>query len=244
MKSSIAGLAALLATFLCGNALATIIGTFNIAGTMTVTPTAITWTLNVPPFTADQATIGSGGTGIYSALLGGATVTIDDLDAATEPVGSSFAAQPFISFGANPALSSLEINFIFAGIYSSTDCNASPAAVGQTCTVSLPGGLLSPFNFANNPPPAPLGPQATMTWAAQGVSANGLDTWVGNFTSQFNTPFQTVLAALATNGSLTTSYSATFTVQTASSSVPEPSTVTLMVLALMSMLFFLRRRDA
>jgi len=43
-------------------------------------------------------------------------------------------------------------------------------AVGQTCTLAG-----SPFNFVNNPPPAPAGPQATMTWVTSGVSADGLD---------------------------------------------------------------------
>ena len=237
MKSSTALIAGLLATFLCGNALATIVGTFNIFGNVTITPTTITWTSITN--TANQTTISSGGlTGIYSGL-GNTTATIHGLNAAVEPVGVTFPLQPFISFDANPALSSLLINFIFAGIYPSAQCGASPAAVGQTCT--LPG---SPFNFVNNPPPAPAGPQATMTWAASGVTADGLDTWFGNFTSQFSTPFQTVLAGLANTGSITNTYSATITVETASTSVPEPSTVTLMVLALMSMLFFLRRRDA
>jgi PEP-CTERM motif len=238
MKLSIARFAGLLAIFLCGNALATIVGTFNIAGNMTVTNTGITWTSNVPPNSADQANIGPGPTGIYSALAG-TTATIHSLNSATEPVGVAFPAQSFISFDANPTLSSLLINFIFAGIYSSAQCAASPAAVGQTCTPSL----LSPFNFVNNPPPPPAGPQATMTWSASGVSADGLDTWVGNFTSQFGTSFQTVLAGLQNTGSFSTSYSATITVQTASSSVPEPSTVALIALALMSMLFFLRRRS-
>lgn len=239
MKRSITLVAGLFATFLCGNALATIIGTFNMAGNMTITSTGITWT-NIAPPTANQATIGPGGTGIYSGL-GGTTATIQNLNSATEPVGSLFAAQPFISLNGNPGLSPLLINFIFAGIYSSAQCGVSPAVVGQTCTPSQPGSP-SPFNFVNNPPPAPAGPQATMTWAAQGVT--GLDTWGGIFTSQFTTPFQTILTTLAANGSVTTSYSATITVQTASPSVPEPSTVALIAFALMSMLFFLRRRNA
>ena len=235
MKSSIARFAGVIAIFLCGNALATIVGTFDISGIVSVTPTGITWTNSVPPNTANQANIaGFGLTGIYAGIgLGNTIATIDDLNLASNPVGVAFPEQSFIDFDANPALSSLLINFIDAGIYSSSQCSSLPAAVGQTCTTTG-----SPFSFVNNPPPPPTGPQATATWAVSGVSANGLDTWIANFTSQFTTPFQTVLAA----GSFTNAYSAAITVETASS-VPEPSTVALMVLALMSMLVFLRRRS-
>lgn len=235
----------MLASLFCTNLLALpiTVGTFNISGTVTYTQNLISWTSNQPPFSPDKATVGPGGSGIYSAL-GGTTVTIDDLTRATGPVGVTFAAQPFLSFDANPALSPLLINFISTGIFAPAGCAASPPAVGQTCTPSQPG-LPSPFNFVNNPPPPPLGPQATATFSFSGISANGLETWSGIFTSQFTVPFQTVLAALAPggSGSVTNLYSATITVSEAPSQVPEPSTVSLVGLALTAMMsVFLRRR--
>lgn len=127
------------------------VGTFNIAGTVTATVNNITWTSNQSPFPADTAAIGPSPTGIYSAL-GGTTATIDDLTRSTEPVTSStFTAEPFLNFNANPSLSALDVNLIYAGQYSAAGCAASPADVGQTCTPSVPGAN-SPFSFTNTPP--------------------------------------------------------------------------------------------
>jgi len=216
---------------------APIVGTFNIAGTITVTPTTITWTLNDPPFTADKATIGPGGTGGFAGL-GGTTVTIHDLNNATEPVGVSFPSQPFISFDAGPSLPTLNINFIFGGIYNASQCGTLPAAVGQTCTT--PG---SPFNFVNNPPPPPLGPQATATFVFMGITSDGLENWQGNFTSQFTVPYQSVLAQLASTGSVTNTFSASFTLNPIST-VPETGTLGLLGLGLVAVSMKLRRRRA
>jgi hypothetical protein len=204
---------------------APIFGTFNIAGTITVTSTGmITWRLNDAPFPPDQSRIGPGATGSFAGL-DGTIVTINNLNQATEPVGATFPAQPFIAFNAAPTLPTLDINFIYQGIYPSTNCGTLPATVGQTCTVSTP---TSPFNFVNNPPPAPLGPQATATFAFSGVTSDQQSVWFGNFTSQFDVPFQQVLAGLAPGGPgfVSNTFSATITV-TPNSGVPEPGPGTL-----------------
>jgi hypothetical protein len=230
----------LLTTVLLGGAIcatlpaAPINGTFNIAGTVTVTPTTITWQLNDAPFTPDQATIGPGDTGSF-APLAGSTVTIHDLNNAVEPVGVVFPQQPFIAFNAAPSFPTLNINFIYAGIYSSAQCSTLPATVGQTCSIAG-----SPFNFVNNPPPAPSGPQATATWVFTGVTSDGLENWQGNFTSQFTVPYQTVLQQLQTQGSVSNTFSATFTL----SSVPEAGTMSLLGLGLVAISMKLRRRRA
>lgn len=191
-------------------------GSFNIAGTITVTANTITWQLNDPPFPANQARVGPGATGSFAGL-DGSIVGIAPLNNATEPVGSTFPEQPFITFPSAPALGVLDINFIFAGIYSSAQCGAAPA-VNQTCTIS-PN---SPFSFVNNPPAAPVGPQASATFVFSGVSADHQSSWTGIFTSQFFVPFQTVLAAFAPggSGSVTNTFSATITATP--TVVPEP----------------------
>jgi hypothetical protein len=201
---------------------APISGTFNIAGNITVTPTTITWQLDTAPFTPNKANVG-GGTGDFAGLAG-TTVTIQTLNSATEPVGVNLVPQPlFISFDAAPTFPTLNLGMIFLGIYSNAQCGAPPA-VGQQCTVNPPA---SPFNFVNNPPAG--SPQATATFAFMGNTSDMLESWQGNFTSQFTVPYQTVLQTLATTGSVTNTFSATFTVAPV---VPETSSLSLLALGL------------
>jgi hypothetical protein len=213
-------------------------GTFNIAGTITVTPNTITWTSNDgPPFAPDSADVGPGATGSFAGLSG-TTITIRDLARATEPVGPPpFSPQLYITFDAAPTMQALDIDFIYQGIYSNAGCAATPPAPGQNCT---PGPPSSPFNFVNNPPPD--APEATATFVFTGISSDGLSTWKANFTSQFNVPFQTVLAAFGTGGSgqVTNTFSATVTV----TAIPEPGPGVLAAggLALVGLSVFLRRR--
>lgn len=219
-------------------------GVFSIGGTINVTTTQITWNGLDSPFIPDQSKIGgSGNTGSFAGL-NGTTVTIMNLTNATEPVGTFAPAQPFMSFDAAPLMSNLNISTIFAGLYTAGGCTASPAAVGQTCTPNPPiTPSASPFSFVNNP--GAFGPQATATFAFSGVTADGLSTWTANFTSQFNIPFQQVLANLAANGSVSDTYSATVTV-VPNVTTPEPGTPALMSigLGLVVLSLQLRRRKA
>ena len=150
-------------------------------------------------------------------IAGNLAANISNLTNPPEVVGGAgFAPQPFISFNNGGITTTLNINFIDPGIYSSALCGAAPAS-GQQCT--LPG---SPFNFVNNPPPTPTGTpcgtqcQATATFVFEGVTAgnpNPQEHWTANFTSQFpsGTPYQTVFAQLAAQGYVTNTFSATIT---------------------------------
>jgi len=197
----------------CTQLSADISGTFNIAGTVVVTPSAINWEDNTSPFTAMEATIGPGATGSFAAL-DGTTITIEDLNSITEPTGSLFGPDLFISFNADPSLPPLAINMIFAGIYGTSQCLIAPA-VGQQCTPNiLSASGVSPFNFVNNPPSPG---QATATFAFAGTE--GASNWIGNFNTQFTTPYQTVFGDRVSHGSVSNTFSASFDVV----ATPEPN---------------------
>lgn len=126
-----------------------------------------------------------------------------------------------ISGAGLPAGYTLLIDFINAGDFSSVDCTATPAAPGQSCTPSITGG--SPFDFTNLGTPGGPVTGSSAAFAFGGTTSDGA-VWSANFTSQFDSPFQTVLAGLGSPGfSVTNSYSGTFTVFAAP--VPEPSTL-------------------
>jgi hypothetical protein len=208
-------------------------GTFDLDGSITATLNTITWTSDGG--TAGQGTIENNSdlTGSFIGL-GDTNVTIAELNRATEPVGITFAAQNFINFLAAPTFPTLMINYIDAGADTSTNCMAAPV-VGQTCTPAVTGG--SPFGFQNTGPGGPGSPDvtgSTATFTFSGMTSDGLSTWSGIFTAQFNEPFQTVLADLSNpNFSVTNSYSdSNLVITLIPSSVPEPGGLTLMAVGL------------
>ena len=90
----------------------------------------------------------------------------------------------------------------------------------------------SPFTFLNTTVGSSINSSATFDFS--GVTSDGKSSWNAIFTSQFNEPFQSVLATIATSGSATNSYSDSNLVITLSS-VPEPRGLALMGVALLLM---------
>lgn len=202
------------------------IGTFSLSGDIFVNgTTSITWA-NANG-AADQATI-SQSTGDYAGL-DNQVASIETLTSATEPAGTPFPDTLFVTLPSGP--SPLLVNMIYAGVDGPTDCGAPPSAgpPPQVCTPPLPVGE-SPFNLQNLPPASSI--SSTGAFSLSGVvEGNPAETWFATFTSQFNVPFQTVLAMLGPgeNQTVSDSYSATFTV---SSAIPEPSTLLMFALGL------------
>jgi hypothetical protein len=219
-------------------------GTFDISGNVTVTnpgqggcPVGVACILWTDPTAtvADKADIaGSNLSGVFTTpgFSGNLAANIFNLQNPPEIVdGPGFTPpQLFMSFNNAGFTTTMLINFIAPGTSAtgSTLCGAVPAS-GQTCTP--PGSL---FTFSNSG----LG-TSSATWALSGVTNDGQSTFIGVFTSQFSTPYQTVLANLAANGTVTNSYSATFIL-----SAPEPDPMTLTACGLGLVLFSaaLRRR--
>ncbi len=196
------------------------IGCFSMAGDVTVSNTQMIWDngSSVP-----NEFVTSLGGGIYSTENGNNGITT--LNIGSEPVGSTFGPNPFITFLVSPN-SPLNINFIYPGLYTSTLCFTDPstAQVGQTCTPNAgnPPTSPGPFSFVNNQPASAIQSQAQ--WTFTGVVPGMTNVaWEADFTSQFGNSFQQILQALnpaSSNftGSIENSYSATVNVYT----TPEP----------------------
>lgn len=95
----------------------------------------------------DISTSGLPNGDIPLAIAGNDAANISNLMNPPEVVGSAFSPTAFMTFNNDAVTTELLLNYIFPGIYSSSNCGAAPA-VGQDCT---PFGSL--FNFVNNPPP-------------------------------------------------------------------------------------------
>ena len=213
------------------------IGTFNLGGDIFVNgTTSITWTDNTG--NAGKAVL-SEGTGIYAGL-DGQEVDIDTLTDATEPATNGtpgFTDMTYIVFPALDNLQPLLINTLWEGVDGSADCNLSPSTTAppqpQVCTPTLPGGILSPFNMENNPPPDNITSTVTFSFSGDVGAANSNQTWFANFTTQFNVPYQTILSELGPgfNHTVSDSYSSTFTV-TQATTTPETSSIAMFALGL------------
>jgi hypothetical protein len=82
------------------------------------------------------------------------------------------------------------------------------------------------------------GSSATFSFA--GIGPDGI-TWTGEFTSQFNVPYQTVLAAFGPGGTNTVSNSYSGTITVSQSQVPEPATISMIGIALLAMPLGIKR---
>lgn len=210
------------------------------AGTCPANTACILWE-NTTGTVKDEVDISASGLpngDIPSAIAGTDAANIGNLMNPPDVIGVDFAPATFMTFNNAGITTQLLIDFIEPGIFPSAGCAATPPAPGQTCS---PAG--SPANFVNNPP-APG--QATESWVLEGVTNTPGISWTGNFTSQFTTPYQTVLADLAANGSASNTFAASITLtgMTTTTTVPEPGSMGLTMISLGLIAASMRRRLA
>jgi len=171
-----------------------------------------------------------------SAMAGTDAANIFNLMNPPDGVGAAFAPAAFMNFNNAGITTQLLIDFIEPGIFSSAGCAATPPAPGQLCT---PTG--SPVNFVNL-----SSRQASASWVLDGVADTPGISWTGIFTSQFGTPYQTVLEDLAANGFASNTFAATITLSgtPTTTPVPEPGSMGLTMIRVGLIAASLRRRLA
>jgi hypothetical protein len=163
----------------------------------------------------------------------GETATIKDIPS---PMGGPISILNFIVMPNAPAIT-FHLTFIDFGLFTAANCGSAPAA-GQVCT---PPG--SAFNFMNTSVNS-----STLSFNVRGLT-NFLATpadisqFSGVFTTQFSDmSYQAVLATLAAGGSVTSSWSASFTVVGGPAQpTPEPTTLALLGTSLVGGAAYVRK---
>lgn len=232
------------ALLLPGTAVAApIVGSFNGTGWATVSFTNLNFCPNGQE--PNGANAGNAcGSGVGNVDLGGGSGaflgvngdlhTIDSLNSGIAPVGVNVNIPGWLEF--NPAQGappiSLTLIQVQPGTFSAAQCAAAPAA-GQTCT---PPG--SAFNLSNQSATSSIASFQVIGNAVNG-QAGDTQPFVAVFSSQFNVPYQALLAALATNNN-TGTYSSSYSVSV--TAVPEPMTLSLVGVALIGLGLTQRRR--
>jgi hypothetical protein len=197
--------------------------------------------------TAGDFVTNSPSTGSFAQYFGNAVPNsygkILDLSNAGQPLNTPFSDPLWITFNLNSNIN-LELTFIPLG----TDTTSTTCAGLNDCTpvnaalitANDPAGL-SAFNLDYN------GVSTVLSFGLNGIvhdtTDNSTAPFVGVFTTQFagETP-QQVEAALATTSGIDRSYSATLVVGAASEPVPEPTTISFLIIGLMGMGLIGRRR--
>ena len=229
---------------------ATPIGQLSMTGDVTIGATFLDWLCNQ---SSDSPCLGTAGdffitspsTGSFAQYLGNPVPNsygkIQDLSNVSQPLNTLFSDPLWITFNLNSSIN-LELTFIPLGNdTTSTTCaglNHCTPTNAALITPSDPGGL-SAFNLDYN------GVSTALSFGLSGIVHDTTDTstapFIGIFTAQFagENP-QQVLASL-TSG-LTSSYSANLVLEVAPATVPEPATISFLIIGFMGMGLIGRQR--
>lgn len=212
-------------------------GTLQLGGTFTIGPSFLNFCAAPGPCAAAPGPwdIPSSGTGDLAAYSGDGLLT--NLNSVMEPVPTLLPGNgvPFLVFtggSGNPVTPTIEfwITQVFAGVGTAANCLVD--VVGNLCT---PAG--SAVTLLDGP-----GGNSSATIVAAGMAENlttmEFDPLQIILTSQFNTTYTSVLNTETLFGSVTNTYSATFTAM----STPEPSSAWMMAIGGALVLFAARRR--
>jgi hypothetical protein len=213
---------------------AVVVGTLNTGGngTVTVTPTGITFTENDTSLGSTEVGTGTTLTSALAPLTVGQPI---DINGGATITPASLAAGVPVTF---PDTLGLSITLDSFGPGSSTPCSAL-ITTGESCSPELSSSplTLSPIILTETS----TGTSAVLSVAGTATDGTGVSDVTGNLSATVTgeTPIQ-----LADSSSYTTTSSGTFVV-TATSAVPEPRTISLVVFAgLLAGLVVKRRKSA
>jgi hypothetical protein len=167
---------------------------------------------------------------------------IQSINESTDPINTPFVLNNFLYLATGPSGTPAEspftfqLTFIYPGFDGQSGCTEAPAP-GEVCTPVIaalvtaanPDGL-SPFNLQDT------NSGFTANFNVAGNVINNTDgsvsPFTGTFSATFNgTSYQADLATIATGGTVTNPYSATFTATV----VPEPMTFSLFGIGLLAL---------
>jgi hypothetical protein len=205
---------------------ATVVGTLNTGGngTVTVTPTGITFTEN--DSSGGSTEVGTGTTLTYAggSLTVGQPIDIaggDTITPTTLPATMTFPDEPTLSITLDS----------FGPGSSNTDC--SGLTTGESCSPALGGGLVSPIILTA----VGNGTSALLFVSGTAMDGSGTTDVSGNFSANIAGESPEELANAKT---FTTTYSGQLTL--AASAVPEPRTISLVIIAGLLMGLVVKRR--